>query len=343
MDRLLTNPGIYFIIAALVTLAGTPLARAIALKYNIVDIPDERRIHKKATPYLGGLFIYIALLIAGFLSLNNLFSIEPMAPLSLLVGFTLIFLAGILDDLFGLPAGVKMTSIGVSATVLYLSGYSVEFTPYHFFNYPLTLFWFLGITNSANLMDNMNGLSSGCGVITALFMAYLAYLKSDPAVVGLALAVGGAYLGFMRYNFPKAKIFLGDAGSILLGFSLATLGLLVGRHSGVMTTLAPIFLVGLFIFDTFFVAFSRWARKIYFWEGGMDHTSHRFVSLGFSKTTAVMMVWGINVIFGLNAVIMWHSSIQYGVMLSIMIFILGIVFWWRLDKVPVINGNDRQD
>ncbi|MBU1023215.1 undecaprenyl/decaprenyl-phosphate alpha-N-acetylglucosaminyl 1-phosphate transferase [bacterium] len=342
MHNFITNPAFCLLIALVITLVGTPIARSIALKFNIVDKPDFRRIHHEPTPYLGGLFIYIAIIVAGFFAITNFMTLESLAPVSLFVGLTLVFLAGLLDDLFSLPAGVKMISIGVAASLLYVNGFSVEFTQYHFINYPLTLFWFLGITNSANLMDNMNGLASGCSVITSLFMAYLAYLRSDPSLIGLALAVAGAYLGFLKYNFPKAKIFLGDSGSIILGFSLAALGLMVGRHTGPMTTLAPIFLVGLFVFDTFFVAFSRWARKIYFWEGGLDHTSHRFVSLGFSNTTAVMMVWGINVVFGLNAVILWHSSIAYGTALAIIIFLLGIAFWRRLDQVPIIEKNETK-
>jgi UDP-GlcNAc:undecaprenyl-phosphate GlcNAc-1-phosphate transferase len=336
MSLLSVNPFLFFAIAVIIVLAGTPLSRIIALRLNIVDKPDHRKIHQTPIPYLGGLFIYIAVVVAGYFATQNLITIEPIYPIFLFASLSLVFLAGLLDDLIVLPAGVKMISIGISATVLYLAGYSVEFTPYHVINYPLTLFWFLGITNSANLMDNMNGLASGCGVITALFMAYLAVLRADPAVAGLALVVAGAYLGFLPYNFPKAKIFLGDAGSIVLGFSLATLGLMVGRHTGIMTTIAPIYLVGLFIFDTFFVAFSRWARKSYFWEGGMDHTSHRFVSLGYSKTYAVMLVWFINVIFGLNAVILWHSSVLYGSFLAVIVFALGVVFWWKLDKVPII-------
>ena len=337
MSVIPVNPFSYFIIAVVIVLAGTPLARLIALKFNIVDKPDLKKIHQTATPYLGGLFIYIAIVFTGYLATQNLITIEPIHPVFLLVSFSLMFLVGLLDDLNRFPPAIKMFSLGVAATILYLAGYSVEFTPYHVINYPLTLFWYLGITNAANLMDNMNGLASGCGVITALFMAYLAVLRADPAVAALALIIAGAYLGFLPYNFPKAKIFLGDAGSIVLGFSLATLGLMVGRHTGIMTTIAPIYLVGLFIFDTFFVAFSRWARKIYFWEGGLDHTSHRLVSLGFSKTYAVMLVWFINVIFGLNAVILWHSSVLYGTFLAVIVFALGVVFWWKLDKVPVIE------
>lgn len=343
MSAIPVNPFSFFILAMVLVLAGTPLARLIALRFNVVDKPGQKKIHHIPTPYLGGLFIYIAVVASGYLAVKNLITIEPIHPVFLLVSFSLMFLVGLLDDLKKFPPVLKMFAIGVAATILYLAGYSVEFTSYHVINYPLTLFWFLGITNAANLMDNMNGLASGCGVITALFMAYLAVLRADPAVAALALIIAGAYLGFLPYNFPKAKIFLGDAGSIVLGFSLATLGLMVGRHTGVMTTLAPIYLVGLFVFDTFFVAFSRWARKIYFWEGGLDHTSHRLVSFGYSKTYAVMLVWFINVIFGLNAVILWHSSILYGTFLAVIVFALGVVFWWKLDKIQGISETNSTE
>lgn len=338
MERFLNHPPIYFVIALLITLVGTPIARAIALKFNIVANPTERRLHRTPTPILGGVFVFIALIFSGILALNNLISLEPMSPLYLLVSFTIIFLTGISDDLFKVPPGLKMTLIGIGATILYLGGYSVEFTSWHFINYPLTLFWFLGITNAANLMDNMDGLASGCAVISGFFMAWLATMRHDPLLIAFALILSGAYFGFLKYNFPKATIFLGDAGSVLLGFSLATLGLAIGRHTNVSMTLAPIVLLGLFIFDTFFVAFSRWARKTYFWEGGLDHTSHRFVSLGFSKTKAVMLVWGLNILFGLNAVIIWNSPTFYAVSLVLIILILGIIFWRKLNIIPLIKN-----
>jgi len=340
MERLLYHPGIYFVIALVITLAGTPLARAFALKFGIVATPGEKRIHSTSTPILGGVFVFISFIVAGYFAYENLFSLEPISPFYLLASLTLIFIIGMIDDFIKLPAAIKMTSIGICATILYLGGYSVEFTSWHFINYPLTLFWFLGITNAANLLDNMDGLAPGCAVISGLFMAWLASMRHDPLLIGFALILAGAYFGFLKYNFPKAKIFLGDTGSVLLGFSLATLGLAIGRHTGVTMTLAPIVLLGLFIFDTFFVAFSRWARKIYFWEGGLDHTSHRFVSLGFAKTVSVMLVWLLNVIFGLNAVIIWNSSPFYGISLTIIILVLGIFFWKRLDKIPQITLDD---
>jgi UDP-GlcNAc:undecaprenyl-phosphate GlcNAc-1-phosphate transferase len=338
MRNLLTYPFTYFLVALLITLIGTPVARYIALKYNIVDIPDARRIHRQPTPYLGGLFVFVAFIVSGYFAVNNLNTVEPVSKAGLIAGISLIFLLGITDDLFGMPAPVKMAGIGVAATTLYLCGFTVGFTRYHFINYPMTLFWFLGITNAANLMDNMNGLSSGLGVLTALFMAWLAYLRNDPVVIACALTLAGAYLGFLRYNFPNAKIFLGDSGSVLLGFSLALLGLMVGRHTPAMTTLAPIFLLSLFVFDTFFVAGSRWARKIHFWEGaGMDHTSHRLVSMGYTSVKAVLILYAVNVVIGLNSVIMWHSSTWFGILLGLFIIVFGAVMGRKLHKVPIIT------
>lgn len=338
MERLLASPFIYLFPALLITLIGTPIARLIALSFNIVDIPDTRRIHREPTPYLGGLFVFAAIVFSGYLAFNNLFMLDPVSEINLLIGVTLVFLLGLYDDLIGMPAGLKMAGIGIATTILYLGGFSVAFTDYHVINYPLTLFWFLGISNAANLMDNMNGLSSGLGVITSLFMAYLAWLKNDPIVMALAFIVAGTYLGFLRYNFPKARIFLGDSGSVLLGFSLATLGLMVGRHTGAMNTLAPILLLSLFVFDTFFVAGSRWARRIHFWEGaGMDHTSHRLVSMGYSSISAVLILYAVNIIIGINCIIIWHSDLWFGILLTVLIIVLGIAFGKKLHKVPIIQ------
>lgn len=358
MPEPLTNPAAWFWIAFALAAAGTPLARLIAIRCNILDHPKsgEHKTHEEPVPYMGGLFLMVAvaltLAVTGLalpysngstLGGGNGTPPEVAVPFAVLA-LIYIFAAGLLDDIGGIGQGYKMVHIGLAATLLYLAGIRVEWTPWHAINYPLSLFWFIGITNAANLMDNMNGLSGGTGAIAAFGYALLAVLRGDPVAASVALALSGALLGFLIYNFPKAKIFLGDAGAMTLGFSLALLGLLTGRPSenlaqpdpSLPQVLAAIYMTGIFIADTFFVAFSRGARKRHFWDGGKDHTSHRFVNLGLSKVQAVLAVYALTAFIVGGAVLMYFlPSAALGAAVAVALLLGGILFWWRLDRIPV--------
>ncbi|MEO7995507.1 MAG: MraY family glycosyltransferase [bacterium] len=358
MDALLANPALYFWIALVVSLGGTPLARSLAIRFNIQDHPraGAHKTHQNPTPYLGGMFLFIAVLgtIAwagyhlrlpdgSFLGLaSKAGPAELNIPLAC-AAIAYIFFLGLYDDISVSEAGYKMSHIGVAATLLYLAGIRVEWTDYHIINYPLTIFWMLGITNAANLMDNMNGLSSGTGAIVAFGYALLAALRGDPATEAIALAVCGGLLGFWVFNFPKAKIFLGDSGAMTLGFLLAMLGLLTGRPSTALgadptipQVLASIYMTSIFIADTFFVAFSRGARKIHFWEGGKDHTSHRFVNLGLTPVQAVLACYSLAAILtGAAASLFFIPSAETAAITAMLILVGSVLFWRQLDRVPV--------
>ncbi|HYE76974.1 MAG TPA: MraY family glycosyltransferase [bacterium] len=353
------NPALYFWLCLALGLLGTPLARLLALRFNILDHPKAgaHKHHREPTPYLGGLAMFLGLSWALWHVGTNLYqpdgSLLGVATaagprelnLPLAIGaVAYIFLLGLYDDITVSEAGYKMAHIGVASTLLYIAGVGVEFTPWHLVNYPLTLFWMLGITNAANLMDNMNGLSSGTGAIVAFGYAILAAQRGDLATMASALALCGGLMGFWVYNFPKARIFMGDAGAMTLGFTLAMLGLLDGRSSDALKvadptlpqTLAAIYMVGIFIADTFFVAFSRGARKIHFWEGGKDHTSHRFVNLGLTPVQAVLACYSLAAILaGAAAGLYFLPSAPLGIVGAIAIVAAGIAFWRQLDRVPV--------
>lgn len=358
MPDLLLKPAAWFWIALLVSLAGTPVARLIAIRFDILDHPKSgnHKTHNEPTPYLGGLFLTLAVLVTFLVVGYQLpyangalmgassagFDREVHVPLACLA-IVYIFLLGLYDDINGSGQGYKMTHIGLAATLLYLSGIHVEWTPWHAVNYPLTIFWLLGITNAANLMDNMNGLSSGTGAIVAFGYALLATLRNDPVSAALALALSGGLLGFWVYNFPKARIFLGDSGAMTMGFVLAMLGLMTGRPSAnlgpdptIPQVLAAIYMTGIFVADTFFVAFSRGARKIHFWDGGKDHTSHRFVNLGLTAVQAVLAVYSLAALMTFGAATMYFlPSVQQSGLLAALILAGSIAFWRRLDRVPV--------
>lgn len=345
------HPSLILAFPFFITFTGTPIVRMFALKFGIVDAPivGSSKTHEKPTPYLGGISLFIALLIGSFIVLSQTYRIMP-AGFNLwliLAAITVIFAVGLWDDIRGMIPGIKMLMLGVAGTILFFGGVKVTFIPEAWgiagqvISWALTLFWILGITNAANLMDNMNGLSAGTGIVAGLSILVIGTIGNDPITIGLSLVLVGSLLGYLPYNFPKATIFFGDAGSIVLGFFLSFLGLIAGRmpspdnlHS-LSHILAPILVVGIFVFDTFFVAFSRGKRKINFWWGGKDHTSHRFVNYGFSKTFAVILVWILGAIFGLFGILTKISPWWLALILTIILLGSGIWFWRLLDKIPV--------
>lgn len=356
LDLLGTPPILIIAIPFFATIIGTPIARQIALRLGIVDAPiaGSSKTHETITPYLGGLPLFIALFAGSYIVLHQTARVLPddFQPLLILGAVTLIFLVGLWDDILGMIPGVKMLMLAIAGTVLFFGGAKVFFIPVEWgmpgqiLAWVLTLFWVLGITNSANLMDNMNGLAAGTGIVAGLSFLAIASIGGDPVAIGLSLALVGALIGYIPYNFPRASIFLGDAGSITLGFFISFLGLMTGRIPSetaslpqgfhvLSYTLAPVLVVGVFVFDTFFVAFSRGKRKINFWWGGKDHTSHRFVNFGFSKVFAVILVWLIAAVFGAFGILAKISPPWLGVIEAAFLIAAGIWFWRQLDKIPV--------
>ncbi len=355
-----TSGGAFFFILLFcfsVSLVGTPIARIVAHSFGIIDRPREKihKKHEKPVAYLGGLFIFVSFAVGILLTLNTVSRMNGSGNTALtgvnlalvFVAVAVIFFVGLADDILGMSEkrmgmhpGVKMLLLAVAGTILFFGGVKVGFMPWDILNYPLTIFWILGITNAANIIDNMNGVSAGSGVVAGLFYFIIGSYNSDPITMGLSLVLIGAMLGFLPYNYPRASIFLGDSGSITHGFYLSLLGLLAGRpdviHGHALTgTLAPIFVLMFFVFDTWFVAISRGKRKINFWWGGLDHTTHRLNNLGFSKPLVAVLCWLMNAVFGIVALIIYKTAWWFAIPFSLASFLTALKFWIWLNKVPI--------
>ena len=344
-------PLLVLLIPFFITIIGTPIARDIALKLGIVDKPvaQSSKIHKTPIPYLGGVPFFAAVFTGTLIVLHQTSRVLPdyFNPWLILAAIAFVFLVGFWDDIRGMIPGTKMLLLGIAGTVLFFGGAKVTFIPEAWgiagqvFAWMLTLFWILGITNSANLIDNMNGLSAGAGIVAGLSILAIATRGGDPVGIGLSLILVGGLLGYIPYNYPKAQIFFGDAGSITLGFFLSILGLLAGRLPAPQSfhplsyTLGPILVMGLFVFDTFFVAFSRGKRKINFWWGGRDHTSHRFVNYGFSRPLAVALCWVMGLIFGIGGFAAKVSPWWLASLIAVALLAGGIWFGFLIDRIPV--------
>lgn len=278
------------IAAAVLAFLATPVTRWLAQRWGLVDQPGLRKAHRAPTPLLGGLALFIGITLT-FIAFGRADWVTE--GIGILGGATLLFLTGLWDDRFGMPAWLKLAACGVAALFLSAFGVRVQLFNVLWLDTAITVLWVVGITNAANLMDNMDGLAAGLTAVAAGFFFILAALEGQGLVASLAAALFGAAAGFLFYNLAPAVSFMGDAGSLPLGFLLAALGIQIRFLDYPLgsTWMAPIVVLGLFIFDTTLVTVSRLRRGRSPFQGGSDHTSHRLTQLGLSKPRAVLTLY----------------------------------------------------
>lgn len=264
---------IAFCAALAISLILTPLVARFALKINFVDSPSGKKVHAKPTPLLGGVAIYFSFIFAISLTVE-----ADRAFLASLVGGTVIMAMGIIDDRFKLIPRLKLLAQFIAAIITIMMGVQVAFIKIPFLSMVFTCLWIVGMTNAFNLIDNINGLSAGIAATASFFFGVLAFINGNFVLAGTSFALMGSALGFLKYNFPKAHIFMGDAGSMFLGFMLASIAVAGGwKTSSVTTSLAiPILILGYPIFDVTFVTVMRMLEGRPISMGGKDHSSHRF-------------------------------------------------------------------
>ena len=294
---------------ALVTSAMlTPVVRGAALRWTRLSAASPERWHRRPTPSFGGIAIFVGfgvalvaemLLSAGDLSIREV-SARAVVPLThrdgLLAAAVMIFGLGLVDDLVQLRPSTKLVGQLAAASVLLMSGIGVWLTGSYLVDVTVSLFWFIGITNALNLLDNMDGLAGGVGAIAASFMGIDFLLVGDVALAGVAFAFAGARVGFLVHNYPPARIFMGDSGSLFIGLVLA--GLALSPAPGLSRSLfavvvVPAIVLAVPILDTTFVTVTRLLEGRPISKGGRDHTSHGLVALGISEKRVVWLVWGL--------------------------------------------------
>jgi len=274
----------------------TPLVRQIAIKNGLIAHPRPDRWHKHPTAILGGISIYLATAFSAlYLGLLN------KNALGLFVGATFLFIIGLLDDKFHFTPYTKLFTQIIAGCIPIFLGITIGFPVNNLFTIPLILLWIVGVTNSFNLLDNIDGLAVGVAAISA-FMLFLSSLVSNNNSLGLlTLVICGSALGFLPYNFNPAKIFMGDSGSMFLGYCLAVISISGAERNitHLLTTmLVPVFILSVPIFDTLFVMIVRKMKGRRIFDGGKDHTSHRLVMLGISQKKTVLLLYVISIAFG---------------------------------------------
>jgi UDP-GlcNAc:undecaprenyl-phosphate/decaprenyl-phosphate GlcNAc-1-phosphate transferase len=305
--------------SAILALALTPLVRTVARRYGMVAKPKTDRWHKQPTAMLGGVAIWLATVVSYLVFIRpntpQGFGRFPGSFLDVVMGAsTFLFLVGLADDfLHTKPYQKLIGQVMGSAFVIYY-GLTLPWTSYSALNVALTIFWLIGITNAVNLLDNMDGLASGIAIIASGFLA-LSFLATGQLIEALMLLTfAGALLGFLVYNSSPASVFMGDCGSMFIGFFLASAALVNvsgGRSRSLLPVLAvPILVLFIPIFDTTFVTILRKLSGRAASQGGRDHTSHRLVALGMSERHAVWMLYGLAALSGVLALLVQEVKLD---------------------------------
>lgn len=291
----------------------TPITKRLAVVLGVLDQPSARKVHQNPTPLMGGLAIYGALVLALLLFSPPFYLVELGA---ILAGATWLVLVGFVDDRRGMQPLVKLGGQTIAAIVLVLAGIQVRIFPSQALNVTFTLLWIVGIINAMNFQDNMDGLAAGITAIASITFFVMAVQQELSLVGSMAAALGGASIGFLIYNFNPASSFMGDMGSMVLGFLLAVLAIKldfrVPAERQVVTWMVPVVVLGLPIFDTVLVTLTRLIEGRSPMVGGKDHTSHRLVSLGLSQRAAVLALYAVCAALGFAAVQLSHASISEG-------------------------------
>lgn len=298
-----------FILTTVISYIITPVIRSIAIQLNYLDHPKTNKVHAHPTPLLGGVAIYISFIVGILTTIGFTLDIRLT---SIIIGTTFLFFVGLIDDKMGMIPEVKLLGQFLAAMIVIKSGIRVDFLHNYYLNTIFTYIWIVGITNSFNLLDNMNGLSVGIAVIASVFFGVVMCTSGQIPVAIAAFALAGAGLGFLKHNFPKANIFMGDTGSLVLGFVLATLAVMGSWSTKFFTTslAMPILILAYPIFDTMLVTIMRIAQGRSIFQGGRDHSSHRLALLGLKKKGAVLMIYSICIALGLSALLMQRLPLR---------------------------------
>ena len=325
-----------FVVALVFSVVATPLARRLALATGIVDTPNHRKVHHEPTPLLGGAAIYasfvVALLIYGGRA-------EVRQMIGIVVGATSVSIMGVLDDTRGVRPSLKLLGQLLASVVVIVSGLQVHLFHSQVVNIALTMLWIAGITNALNLLDNMDGLSGGIAAIAAAHFLLLAALNGQFLVGALSAALLGACIGFLRYNFNPASIFMGDTGSLFIGFVLASVAIkLRFTNTYVVTWMVPPVVLLVPIFDTTLVVVSRLRRgKNPLTTPGKDHLSHRLVAFGCTRREAVLICWLIGSSAGMVAVFLTRAPIRGAYLVAALLAAGGAYAIWQLERRFSVN------
>lgn len=321
-----------------VTIAAMPLAKKISFKTKAIAHPNERTMHTKPMPQMGGLAI-----VFGFLATLGLMAIfvpdfRTLEFAGFVIGAVLIAATGAVDDIYNIKAYQKLIMQIVCALVVIFTGTRIEIVIWPFtanmqgFSIPVTLLWIIGMTNAVNLIDGLDGLAAGVSSIGALCLTVLCALSGSPVAVVLSAMLAGSCIGFLPRNFNPAEIFMGDAGALFIGYVLAVSSIMgVFKGYTLLAVLVVFFALSLPIFDTLFAFIRRtFIKRQSFMKADKGHLHHRIIDAGYSHKQAVVLMYGLSAVTAVIAVVIAVQDIRAIIVTVIfMLVLLCVLFLYR--------------
>lgn len=346
------------LLAFCLVILGTPYVKKLAVRLKAFDKPDTRKVHTAIMPRLGGLAIFF-----GFFSVVLLTQELSREVVGLLLGGLVIVLVGIVDDTRGLSPRLKLLGQIIAACIVLYMGIRVEFVtnplqgiPFlgrlgtnltialTFMSVPLTVLWIIGITNSVNLIDGLDGLAAGVSAIAAVTLGLVTLFEGNRQAAMLAFILAASSLGFLKYNFHPASIFMGDTGAMFLGFNLASIAIIgLTKSATVISLFLPVLILGIPIMDTLFAICRRYISGKPIFGADKDHLHHRLLELGLSHKKTVLIIYGVSAILGVSALVTSMVTTAQGVIIMI-ITATGVIL--GADKLGVLSaktaGKDKR-
>lgn len=330
-----------FTVALAVAYFSTPWVKNLAVKAGALDAPDARKVHKMPIPRMGGLAIYFGFVLAVLASMHISHEIA-----GLLLGGTVILMVGIIDDMKQLSPKVKLGGQILAAVVLILFDVRIEWltNPFgemlyvDYFSVPLTILWVVGLTNTVNLIDGLDGLAAGVSTIASITILLVALQQNFWTVAILTAALAGAALGFLQHNFNPAKIFMGDTGSMFLGYTLAAVSIMGAVKSAATIALfVPIVALGLPIMDTAFAIIRRYMSGRPIFKPDKGHLHHRLLEMGLTQKQAVLLMYVISGCLGLSAIALTEVNKFLGACIVALLVTVAVV---GAKKIGVLKSSD---
>ena len=351
---MIINTMIAFILAAITSMIVAPLMIKFAFKVGAVDVPkDERKIHSKPMPRIGGLSFIIGFFVAIIFSLLTVKVDTSVNLVGFFIGSAIVAAVGFLDDIYHIKPWQKLLGQVIAAILVIISGLRICYINIPFItlyglndvlSIIITFFWIIGVTNALNLIDGLDGLATGVSAIATLALTIVFALNGSgelPLLITVALL--GGLVGFLPYNFNPAKTFMGDTGSNFLGFTLATVSMIgMAKTYTLMAIVVPVVILGLPIFDTLFAICRRVLHHKSIMEADRGHIHHRLIDAGLSQKQAVLVLYGVTALLGILAVIILESNFWKVLILIAILAILSVIGIRNANDILVYLDNGKK-
>ena len=323
-----------FLTSLIISFLLIPAVKKLARFIDAIDYPGDRRINETPIPNIGGLAIYFSFVITAFI-----FFEFDLNLLGIILGGSLITSIGLIDDLYEISPIWKFSGQILAAVILILFGIKIEFITNPMggliflgnWGIPFTIIWVVSITNVVNLIDGLDGLAAGVSIIAVVTLFLVSLQEGQIITAVMAISLAGSALGFLYYNFHPADIFMGDSGSMFLGYIIAAVSIVGALKSAAAVTLVvPVLALGVPILDTLFAIIRRLYYNRPISKADKGHIHHRLLALGWSQQEATLIVYGISIFLGVTALIINGTTLENGILLTLFVFVAIVFGAWKI-------------